>query len=256
MCGDRGGGGRAARPYLPGRTGVRYGLVMVTGTRTAASEVSPGARVLPRRDAEARARLHAVAARTQPFVAAGDRRLPVGGPIGALLPAGGVQRGSTIAVGGAPGSGSTTVALTLAAAATSAGEWAAIVDPAGSWGGARSERAPRGKRASSSTGSRSCGARPPTVGARWSRRCSTGSRWWSPRCRPVSASVTPAAWSRTPASGARCWWRWATGRWRPPCACTPVRVRGAGSSAGSGLLEARDLNVSVEVKGRGFAQAG
>ena len=67
--------------------------------------------------------------RAQPFVAAGDRRLPVAGLLGELLPAGGVQRGSTVAVDGSPGSGSTTVALTLAAAATSAGEWAAVVDP-------------------------------------------------------------------------------------------------------------------------------
>jgi hypothetical protein len=84
---------------------------------------------LPRRDDEARARLQAVAARSQPFVAAGDRRLPVAGLLGELLPFGGVQRGSTIAVDGSPGSGSTTVALMLAAAATAAGEWAAVVDP-------------------------------------------------------------------------------------------------------------------------------
>ena len=107
---------------------------MVAGV--AASASTAGA---PRRDAEARARLRAVAARTQPFVAAGDRRLPVAGALGALLPAGGVQRGSTVAVDGMPGSGSTTVALTLAAAATSAGEWAAVVDPG--VGGPRRRRA-------------------------------------------------------------------------------------------------------------------
>jgi hypothetical protein len=90
---------------------------------------------LPRRDEEARARLRAVAAQVRPFVAAGDRLLPVTGRIGELLPASGLQRGSTIAVDGSPGSGSTTVALTLAAAATFAGEWAAIVDPGGTLGG-------------------------------------------------------------------------------------------------------------------------
>src|SRR5689334_8918495 len=88
-------------------------------------------RDLPRRDAEARARLRAVATRAQPFVAARDRRLPVAGTVGELLPDGGVQRGSTVMVKGMPGSGSTTVALTLAAAATSAGEWAAVVDLVG-----------------------------------------------------------------------------------------------------------------------------
>ena len=92
--------------------------------------VVPTSPVLPRRDDEARARLRAVAARARPFVAAGDRLLPVTGRIGELLPAGGLQRGSTISVDGSPGSGSTTVALTLAAAATGAGEWAAVVDPA------------------------------------------------------------------------------------------------------------------------------
>jgi hypothetical protein len=90
---------------------------------------------LPRRDEEARARLRAVAARARPFVAAGDRLLPVAGLVGERLPAGGMQRGSTISVDGSPGSGATTVALTLAAAATGAGEWAAIVDPGGTLGG-------------------------------------------------------------------------------------------------------------------------
>jgi hypothetical protein len=85
--------------------------------------------VLPRRDAAARAQLRAAATRTAPAVLAGNRILPVAGAIGELLPAGGLQRGSTIALDGPTGAGSTTVALTLAAAATSAGEWAAVVDP-------------------------------------------------------------------------------------------------------------------------------
>jgi hypothetical protein len=84
--------------------------------------------ILPRRDAEARARLREVAARARPNVAAGDRRLTVAGPLGALLAGGGVQRGTTIAIDGATGAGATTVALTLAAAATAAGEWAALID--------------------------------------------------------------------------------------------------------------------------------
>jgi len=96
--------------------------------------VVPTSPVLPRRDDEARARLRAVAARARPFVAAGDRLLAVTGRIGEQLPAGGLQRGSTISVDGSPGAGATTVALTLAAAATVAGEWAAVVDPGGTLG--------------------------------------------------------------------------------------------------------------------------
>ena len=89
---------------------------------------------LPRRDDEARARLRAAATQAAPAVLAGTRLLAVAGPIGALLPAGGLRRGSTVALDGPPGAGSTTVAFSLAAAATAAGEWAAVVDPDGTWG--------------------------------------------------------------------------------------------------------------------------
>ena len=89
---------------------------------------------LPDRGVAARARLHEVAGRVRPTVAAGDRLLRVSGPLGSLLPAGGVQRGSTVAVDGAPGAGVTSLACALAAAATETGEWAAIVDPAGTFG--------------------------------------------------------------------------------------------------------------------------
>ena len=92
-------------------------------------------KTLPDRDHESRARLRAAAARAAPAVLARDRLLVIEGPVGAFLPAGGVARGSTVALDGPPGAGSTTVAYTLAAAATSAGEWAAVVDPDGTWGG-------------------------------------------------------------------------------------------------------------------------
>jgi hypothetical protein len=68
-------------------------------------------------------------------VLARDRVLAVGGEVGELLPAGGVRRGSTVALDGPLGTGSTTVACMLAAAATTTGEWAAIVDPGNSFGG-------------------------------------------------------------------------------------------------------------------------
>ncbi len=55
------------------------------------------------------------------------------GPLAEVV--GSVQRGTVVAVGGAFGSGATSVALGLAAAATTAGEWAAMVDGSGSLGG-------------------------------------------------------------------------------------------------------------------------
>jgi hypothetical protein len=45
-----------------------------------------------------------------------------------------VRRGATVTVDGVAGSGATTVALALAAAATRTGEWAAVVDPYGTLG--------------------------------------------------------------------------------------------------------------------------
>ena len=89
---------------------------------------------LPRRDEQARAQLRAAATIAAPAVLAGDRLLAVAGPLGRLLPAGGIRRGGTVALDGPPGAGSTTVALLLAAATTSVGEWVAVVDPAGTLG--------------------------------------------------------------------------------------------------------------------------
>jgi hypothetical protein len=212
-------------------------------------------RVLPRRDAEARARLRAVATRAQPFVAARDRQLPVAGMLGELLPAAGVQRGSTVAVKGIPGSGSTTVALALAAAATSAGEWAAVVDLGGP------DRGGWGARAAAEAGvnlDRLAVVRS-TPADRWGAvvaalldgvtlvvatvpprlRCGDARRLVA-RARERSAVLV--AFGDWPVEAAV---RIHTG---------PATWRGLG--AGSGLLEGRDLHVEVEVKGRGFARAG
>jgi hypothetical protein len=76
-----------------------------------------------------------IAARARPVVLAGERRLAVPGPLGDLLPRGGLQRGSVVRVEGAPGSGATSLVLSLLAAATAAGEWAAVVDAEGVLGG-------------------------------------------------------------------------------------------------------------------------
>jgi hypothetical protein len=85
--------------------------------------------------------LREVAGRVQPFVAARDRAISVAGPLGALLPGGGVRRGATVAVDGATGAGVTSVTLTLAAAVTATGEWAAVIDPYGTIGARAAEAA-------------------------------------------------------------------------------------------------------------------
>jgi hypothetical protein len=99
---------------------------------------TPGGRrtgALPRRDADARAQLAEVAGRARPAVAAGDRLIPVPGPLGDALANGGLRRGAVYTVDGARGAGATSVVLSFAAAVTNAGEWAAIVDPYGTVGG-------------------------------------------------------------------------------------------------------------------------
>ena len=80
------------------------------------------------RSARPRPELTEVAQRVRPVVLAGERRLAVPGPLGGILPGGGLQRGSVVRVEGAPGSGATSLLLSLLAAATAAGEWAAVVD--------------------------------------------------------------------------------------------------------------------------------
>jgi hypothetical protein len=221
----------------------------MTDLATTVAPSTPGR--TPSRDVEARARLHAVAARAQPFVAAGDRRLPVAGLLGELLPAGGVQRGSTVAVGGLLGSGSTTVALTFAAAATAAGEWAAVVDPYGTLGARAAVEA----------------------GVELDRlavvRRVPPDRWGSvvaallDGITVVVAAVPPRVRlgdarrlvARARERGAVLV---AFGAWPVEAAVRvhtgPSQWRGLGP--GLGLLDSRDLNVRVEAKGRGFARAG
>jgi hypothetical protein len=83
---------------------------------------------LPRRDDQARARLHEVARAAAPVVLARDRSVPLPGSLGDLVPGGTVARGSVLRVTGRPGAGATTVGFELAAAVTGLGEWAAVVD--------------------------------------------------------------------------------------------------------------------------------
>jgi hypothetical protein len=66
--------------------------------------------------------------RREPFDLARDRRLPVLPAFDPLLPATGLRRGTTVAVGAAPGvTGATSLALALAAGASQAGSWVAAV---------------------------------------------------------------------------------------------------------------------------------
>lgn len=64
----------------------------------------------------------AAAQLVQPVALAGERLLPVLGPLEPLFPAGGLRRGSVVSVGG-----STSLALSLLAAASSSGSWCAAV---------------------------------------------------------------------------------------------------------------------------------
>jgi hypothetical protein len=96
---------------------------------------SAPARLLPLRDGDARAALADVARRHRPVSAAHERVIPVPGPLGELLPNAALARGAVVGVEGLPGAGASSVALTLAAAVTAVGEWAAAVDLDGSLGG-------------------------------------------------------------------------------------------------------------------------
>ncbi len=66
---------------------------------------------------------------------AAERVLPLPGDLGRTFSDGGLRRGSIVALDGPPGTGTTSIALRLVAAATEVGEWAAIVDLDESIGG-------------------------------------------------------------------------------------------------------------------------
>jgi hypothetical protein len=89
---------------------------------------------LPARDPDARARLAGIAGQVRPTVLARDRTLVIPGPLREVLPDG-LVRGSVLVVEGDVGAGVTSAALSLCAAATAVGEWAAAVDLHGTLGG-------------------------------------------------------------------------------------------------------------------------
>lgn len=78
---------------------------------------------------EAPAGLTELNMRFGPTVMAGEQRLAVQEGLTTLVPGGGLQRGTSLAVNGAPGcgDGTTTLALALAAGAAAAGSWVAMV---------------------------------------------------------------------------------------------------------------------------------
>jgi hypothetical protein len=210
-------------------------------------------KTLPARDDESRARLYAAASRAAPALLARDRLLPVGPPFDALLPGGGVRRGSTVALDGPPGAGATTVACMLAAAATATGEWAAVVDP-----------------------DRTFGARAAHDAGVALERCAVvravpSERWLTvvaalldgvalvvavpPPSLRVGDARRLVARARERASVLV-----ALGPW-PVEAALRLHARGCewrGLARGSGLLTGRDLDLEIETKGmrRGFARAG
>lgn len=72
--------------------------------------------------------LDTLAERVRPTTLARDQRFPVLPPLEPLLPGAGLRRGSTVAVGVAPGgTGATSLALALAAGASRNGSWVAAV---------------------------------------------------------------------------------------------------------------------------------
>src|ERR1035437_8605522 len=63
----------------------------------------------------------------RPVALATSRRLPLGEPWRALVPGGGLRRGSTVVVQAPPGSGGLSLALSLVSEASTRGHWAAVV---------------------------------------------------------------------------------------------------------------------------------
>lgn len=74
------------------------------------------------------ASIEALTTAIQPTSPGVDRMLMVPGPLGSVLPGGGVRRGSVVLLDGPLGAGAMSISLQFAAAATAFGGWAAMVD--------------------------------------------------------------------------------------------------------------------------------
>jgi hypothetical protein len=198
-----------------------------------------------------------VRARLEPFVAAHERQLPLLDSLTSMFPAG-VARGSVLVVQGAPGAGTSAFALQCAAAATQAGEWAAVLDLDGSWGG----------RAASAAGiaMERCGVVRGVTAEQWPTvvaalldgmsiviadlpahvRAADARRLVARARERASVLVITSIESMTHAPAQ--WPAEATVR------CTVERSQWHGLAAGSGLLTTRDL--AVQLDGRGAPGAG
>lgn len=215
---------------------------------------SAPARLLPRRDDEARVALADAARLARPVSAAHERVVAVPGPLGDLIPGGGLRRGAVVVVDGDPGAGVTSVVLALAAAVTGTGEWAAAVDLDGTLGG----------RAAAEAGvalDRFAVVRPSLGGSvppeRWATVVATLLDGVSLVIAELPRSVRPADARRlvararerevilVPVARAGAW---------PAEAALRFRAAGGpwpGLDAGSGVLT--DRTVRVEIEGRGVA---
>ncbi|MGA2209674.1 MAG: hypothetical protein ABSH30_08570 [Acidimicrobiales bacterium] len=92
-------------------------------TATAPVEVAaPAGRVTP----AGRTELHRLGAKVRPTSFAGEHLLPVTPALQAILPAGGLQRGSTVVVDSRQSSGATTLAFELLAGPSVGGYWCAV----------------------------------------------------------------------------------------------------------------------------------
>ena len=181
-------------------------------------------------------------ARSSPRGNAGSRSP---GRSATLLPGGGLRRGATVTVDGVAGSGATSVALALAAAATQAGEWAAIVDPYGTLG-ARAA-ADGGCRARTVRGDPALPGRSLEHGGRRvARRRRAGGGDGS---AAVAAGRRAPAWSRARVERASV--LVALGPWPVEASMRLYAEGGAWSGLGDGCgaLDTRELHVRVEAKG-------
>lgn len=217
-------------------------------------EVRPavGHPVLPRRDPAARARLRAVAARSAPVVLARDRVLRVEGPVGAALPGHGLTRGATVAIDGPIGGGVTSVAAALLAAATGAGEWAAVVDPDASFGAVAAHEA--------GVALERCAVVRPVPPDRWGAVVAALLDGVALVVAVVPTAVSVGDTRRLVARAReRAAVLVACGRW-PTEAAVRLHARGGpwpGLGAGYGRLEPRPLTVAVETKAaRTIARVG
>lgn len=115
---DRPTGRRPVPARPPAVGGEAGGAVGAAGGAAGGAVAGLAARVRPTDLAE----------RVRPTDLARDRRLPVLPAFEALLPGSGLRRGTTVAVGTRPGvTGATSLALALAAGASRAGSWVAVV---------------------------------------------------------------------------------------------------------------------------------